>query len=249
VVRVIKYIKGHGMRFTAYFSSRVFGNWYVKVRWISETKILRNECRNTKILQKVLMSPDKCAFLCIPPFAFLLTSPLNGVSAHKLLPSIDPKIIIASLWEAIDSLHQIEATKGEKMLVPKWMVKKSVSMERIMTLDASRRKGKELHPDFDELSKEKLEKIVRDGKISDARTIVHGDLCMPNILIKQDGKLCGLVDFGATAVADPLIDVAILSWCIRDNMGEYWEEVFLSKYSINVTIKTFGFTGLPMICP
>ena len=41
-------------------------------------------------------------------------------------------------------------------------------------------------------------------------TLIHGDYCLPNILVKND-KIAGFVDLGDAGIGDPWFDYA---WCI-----------------------------------
>ncbi len=43
----------------------------------------------------------------------------------------------------------------------------------------------------------------------DAPVWVHGDICAGNLLV-QEGRLCGVIDFGQLAVGDPACDLAIV---------------------------------------
>jgi len=45
---------------------------------------------------------------------------------------------------------------------------------------------------------------------SKGNCFIHGDLCLPNILVK-DGKISGILDINAAGIGDPYFDY---SWCI-----------------------------------
>ena len=65
---------------------------------------------------------------------------------------------------------------------------------------------------------------------------------MPNLLFSEDANLLGIVDLGSLQVNNPLLDIALLSWCIKANMGTRWSEYFLSHYNLkeqNSTIQYF----------
>ena len=56
-------------------------------------------------------------------------------------------------------------------------------------------------------------------------TLIHGDFCLPNILVK-DGKISGFIDLGDAGIGDPWRDYA---WCI---------------WSLEYNLKTDAYTGL-----
>lgn len=56
-------------------------------------------------------------------------------------------------------------------------------------------------------------------------TLIHGDFCLPNILVK-DGKVSGFIDLGDAGIGDPWRDYA---WCI---------------WSLEYNLKTDAYTGL-----
>jgi aminoglycoside phosphotransferase len=59
--------------------------------------------------------------------------------------------------------------------------------------------------------------------------LVHGDFCLPNVLV-QDGRLSGLVDLGGAGLASPEIDLAAGVWTLQYNYGRGLGRAFLEAY-------------------
>lgn len=48
-------------------------------------------------------------------------------------------------------------------------------------------------------------------------TLIHGDYCLPNILVKND-KIAGFVDLGDAGIGDPWFDYAWCIWSLEYNL-------------------------------
>jgi aminoglycoside phosphotransferase len=59
--------------------------------------------------------------------------------------------------------------------------------------------------------------------------LVHGDFCLPNVLV-HDGKLSGLVDLGGAGLASPETDLAAGVWTLQYNYGKGFATAFLDAY-------------------
>jgi aminoglycoside phosphotransferase len=59
--------------------------------------------------------------------------------------------------------------------------------------------------------------------------LVHGDYCLPNVLVK-DGALSGLVDVGGAGLGDPRQDLAAGVWTLQYNFGPGLAREFLASY-------------------
>ncbi|MCG6566703.1 phosphotransferase [Tessaracoccus sp. ZS01] len=61
-------------------------------------------------------------------------------------------------------------------------------------------------------------------------SIVHGDACVPNLLLGDDGGLVGMVDVGHLGVADRWADLAVASWSLEHNFGPGADQEFWAAY-------------------
>lgn len=53
---------------------------------------------------------------------------------------------------------------------------------------------------------------------SEGDCFIHGDFCLPNILVK-DGKVSGFIDTEAAGIGDPWMDYAWCIWSLEYNLG------------------------------
>ncbi|GAB2984582.1 phosphotransferase [Frigoribacterium salinisoli] len=66
----------------------------------------------------------------------------------------------------------------------------------------------------------------------DRLVVCHGDACLPNTLVLDDGTWSGHVDLDALGVADRWADLAVATMSLGWNVGDGWEETFLDAYGI-----------------
>ena len=83
--------------------------------------------------------------------------------------------------------------------------------------------------------------ILRDVHATDATScpfgrrlpghvLVHGDFCLPNVLVDAEGGLSGLIDLGLAGLGDPLDDLAAGVWTLQYNYGAGHAREFLDAY-------------------
>lgn len=229
-------VKGHGRRAT--YAIRIYadnGGWHVKLRPGYEKSVLVNEAQRINWVRKQTSLPvsQSAGSISMSYIGMLFTKTVNGEPAHRLVKKLKPKELVLALSNGMKQVQQ-ESPRNFPFTPPEWATNKTVSLRRIHNLDKLRQKGKKLHPGFDELSKEELAKIINQGPdVYEQRAFVHGDLCMPNILMSPDGKFTGLIDLGALHVGNPILDIALLAWCINDNLGPKWANYFLKLHNLD----------------
>jgi aminoglycoside phosphotransferase len=59
--------------------------------------------------------------------------------------------------------------------------------------------------------------------------LVHGDYCLPNVLV-DGGVFSGLVDVGGAGLASPEVDLAAGVWTLQYNYGAGFARIFLDAY-------------------
>jgi kanamycin kinase len=226
-------VKGHGRRAT--YAMRNFRGdpvWHVKLRPGRERGVLANEAQRINWARRKTTLPvsPSAATVGSPYLGLLFTRTLEGVPAHHLIFTLGPVRLVHALSESMKQVQAVSATDFP-FSPPDWAHDKAASLDRIHQLNELRRNGKKLHPGFDELSEKELISVIEQGPDSyKGRVFVHGDLCMPNMLMSQDGKFTGLIDLGTLHTGDATLDIALLAWCINDNLGPKWADYFLGLH-------------------
>lgn len=73
--------------------------------------------------------------------------------------------------------------------------------------------------------------VPADAPPTDHPVVCHGDACVPNTMLTDDGDVAGHVDLGDLGVADRWADLAIATMSLRWNFaGTGLEEVLLAAY-------------------
>jgi kanamycin kinase len=67
------------------------------------------------------------------------------------------------------------------------------------------------------------------GTRKPGNVLVHGDYCLPNVLV-EDGKLSALVDVGGAGLGNPETDLAAGVWTLQYNYGSGHARAFLDAY-------------------
>lgn len=80
------------------------------------------------------------------------------------------------------------------------------------------------------------------GEIPELDLVVcHGDACVPNTLLHDDGTWAAHVDLGSLGVADRWADLAIAAWSTEWNYGPGWEGVVYDAYGIEPAPEKIAF--------
>lgn len=80
-------------------------------------------------------------------------------------------------------------------------------------------------------------KHIIDSKYN---TLIHGDLCLPNILI-NDNKVVGFIDLGDAGIGDPWIDYAWCIWSLEYNLKtKEYTSILLDKLGIEFDEEKFN---------
>jgi kanamycin kinase len=74
--------------------------------------------------------------------------------------------------------------------------------------------------------------LLADFPPIDRLVVCHGDGCVPNTLIGDDGACTGHVDLGALGLADRWADLAVASWSIGWNYGPGWDDHLFEAYGV-----------------
>lgn len=74
--------------------------------------------------------------------------------------------------------------------------------------------------------------VLRDPPPVERPVVCHGDACMPNTLVDDDGGWLGHVDLGSLGVADPWADLAVAAWSTEWNLGPGYTGEVYAAYAV-----------------
>ena len=70
-------------------------------------------------------------------------------------------------------------------------------------------------------SPEKLLEWLMDNKPDEEKSFIHGDFCLPNIILGENGDI-GFIDLGRSGVGDKYNDIALLSRSLKSNFSGHY---------------------------
>lgn len=225
----IKRAKGHGRYATiAVDMPELSRGWHIKLRPGEYQARQTDEASRTRWAHEHLPAPNHARAIRLPGFSMLITRTLEGRPSHKYIEVLPPTAILSGLASAIKLMRSTEATDFP-FTPPHWTTEQGIE-ENFKRLSTSKTKHRELHPDFAGRTRQELHDIVSSGPASSEKTLTHGDLCMPNVLLDGRAALTGIVDLGGLHVGDPDFDLAIMSWTVQANMGDKWANHLLDMH-------------------
>ena len=89
-------------------------------------------------------------------------------------------------------------------------------------------------------SPEKLLEWLINNKPEEERSFIHGDFCLPNIILSEKGEI-GFIDLGRSGMGDRCNDMALLSRSLKSNFsGHYNGGIQYSGYRDEMLYKRLG---------
>lgn len=73
---------------------------------------------------------------------------------------------------------------------------------------------------------------LREPPPTDRLVVCHGDACVPNTLLDDDGARLAHVDLGALGVADRWADIAVAAMSTGWNYGPGWDGALIAAYGV-----------------
>ena len=142
---------------------------------------------------------------------------------YKVLPSAKP---IKFIIEDNIAYYLREYLDGEVLCLPKYLERPDILIKLL----------KEALEIFHSITPEDCPFIVGDGK-----TLIHGDFCLPNILVKND-KVIGFIDLGNAGIGDIWCDYAWCIWSFEYNLksNEYTSKL-LKELNIEFNEEKFNY--------
>ncbi|HET7628638.1 MAG TPA: APH(3') family aminoglycoside O-phosphotransferase [Bacillales bacterium] len=207
---------------------RVGNRYYLKVQPFGLPEPLSEERNKLVWLDGKLPVPKVVGYAVGDDGEYLLTTAVDGVHAASPAVGADPKFAVHALAAGLKQIHSVslKACPFDETLTRKLTQAK----ERVMcgTVDET---------NFDESRAGKtasvlLEELVACRPDEEDLVFTHGDYCMPNILLNENG-ISGFIDWGRAGIADRYQDLGLAARSIVRNYGESWVEPFFYHYGID----------------
>lgn len=167
---------------------------------------------------------------------YLLMSAIDGEMVHEVaLPSLKRVQLMA---EGLRLFHSVPITDCSF----DWSLKKQLEAARYainngLISDDLDEPYYGMNPDD---AFEKLLTQIPEGE--EDLVVVHGDYCLPNILIDPETEtVTGFIDLGRAGVADRYTDIAVGARSIEFNLGKEWRKPFIEAYGIDADPKKMDF--------
>ena len=164
---------------------------------------------------------------------YLLLTAVPGADASVPRPPEQHAAIVAALAAGLRTLHatNISACPFDQS-----------RRVRVAAAESHVRAGLVREDDFDAARQGRtavdlFSELVARSPASEDRVFTHGDYCLPNVLLIEDGaggfKVSGFVDCANAGIADRYQDLALCVRSVADNLGEEWVQPLLARYGLD----------------
>ena len=164
---------------------------------------------------------------------YLLLSALSGVDASTPRPKEHHDAIVSVLAAGLRMLHatNISACPFDQ-----------TRRVRVAAAEANVRAGIVDESDFDEehagrSASDLYAELIASAPATEDRVFTHGDYCLPNVLLLDDGKgsyrIGGFVDCGNAGIADRYQDLALCARSIAFNFGPELVPALFARYGLD----------------
>lgn len=158
---------------------------------------------------------------------WLVTAEVPGSSAVLPRWTAEPATAAAGIGRGLRLLHDALAVHGCPF---DWSVPR-----RLVRADQRLANGEgpaEWSPEHRHLDPAEARARIGAPPPVDRLVVCHGDACVPNTLLHDDGSFAAHVDLGSLGVADRWADLAVAAWSLEWNYGPGYDEVMYHSYGV-----------------
>jgi aminoglycoside 3'-phosphotransferase-2 len=164
---------------------------------------------------------------------YLLLTTVPGADASVPRPPDQHAAIVSALAAGLRALHatNISACPFDQS-----------RRGRVAAAEARVRAGLVREDDFDDgrrgrSASDLFAELAANAPASEDRVFTHGDYCLPNVILVEDGaggfKVSGFVDCANAGIADRYQDLALCARSVADNLGPEWVETLFARYGLD----------------
>ena len=163
---------------------------------------------------------------------YLLLTAVPGVDASVARPPEQHAAIVSALAAGLRALHatNISACPFDQS-----------RRNRVAAAEVRVRAGLVREDDFDDgrrgrTASDLYAQLVANPPASEDRVFTHGDYCLPNVILIEDGaggfKVSGFVDCVNAGIADRYQDLALCARSVAYNFGAEWVPALFARYGL-----------------
>ncbi|MEU0564218.1 aminoglycoside 3'-phosphotransferase [Nonomuraea sp. NPDC005983] len=159
--------------------------------------------------------------------AWLVTAAISGLTAVAPRWMADPATAAAGVGRGLRELH--DALPVDQCPFD-WSIDRRLARadERI----ANGEGPDSWFAEHQHLDLAKARALIGEPPAIDRLVVCHGDACVPNTLLHDDGGFAAHVDLGSLGVADRWADLAVAAWSTEWNYGPGYDGVLYDAYGI-----------------
>ena len=186
---------------------------------------LARECEMTRYFHSLGLGAEVLSYEQTPDADFLLTAAMSGEDCTHSRFLENPMRLTDALAQTLLYLHSLH-TVGCPI--------QDQTAEYIRTVEDLFRRGI-FDPTFSPLksitASDAFARFRALAPMLKSDTLLHGDFCLPNILLYPDFSLSGFIDLGGGGIGDRHIDLFWGAWTLQFNLGtDRYRERFFDAY-------------------
>ncbi|GAA3012043.1 aminoglycoside 3'-phosphotransferase [Streptosporangium longisporum] len=158
---------------------------------------------------------------------WLLTEAVPGRPAVDRRWLAAPATAAAAIGRGLRLLHDTLPVKGCPY---DWSVERRLAHADLRIAAGEGTAG--LSPEHRHLDLAEARARLGEPPAIDRPVVCHGDACVPNTLLHDDGTFAAHVDLGSLGVADRWADLAVAAWSTEWNYGPGYDGVVYDAYGI-----------------
>lgn len=159
---------------------------------------------------------------------WLVTRAVPGRSAVEPRWVADPATAAVAIGRGLRAMHDALPVASCPFT---WAVE-----DRVANADARLASGSGPHewfPEHRQLTVAEARSRLDDPPAVDRLVVCHGDACVPNTLLHDDGAFAAHVDLGSLGVADRWADLAVAAWSTGWNYGPGYDGHVYAGYGVD----------------
>lgn len=187
---------------------------FMKVGTGYERLEIIREYKNIVSLQGYLPIPKIYNFIDTENQATIILQKMSGVPSHLMVSSLDRSQFLSIIKNILDKLSSIHKYLEKNFKIAALEELKDI---RILIDNNKINKDNFIKNSGGLTPKGAYDKIQNDLKSHNFKTITHGDFCLPNIIMTQDGTW-SLIDLGKCGLGDQCRDLSALEGSLKRNI-------------------------------